>query len=165
MINISGFGLKATVVALQTFPMGFTLSQFADTSNPIEFEPMAPVGYEMLFDGDLFAFDKAAPVIVSCSVLPQTDDDINLKMMLTSKKGGVRWLPFSDVTTMVVTYPDGGRVVLSNGTIVSGPIGDTVLQTGRKACNTYKFAFGTVAGLQSSAESVVTVAQNILSII
>lgn len=165
MINISGFGLKVTVVAVQTFPMGFEIKQFADDSDPLIFEPMEPVGHEMLFDGDLFVFDKAAPVMVALSVLPQTDDDINLKILLSSKKGGLRWLPFSDITTMVVTYPDGGLVVLSNGSIISGPIGDSVLQSGRKSCNTYRFAFGTVAGLQSSTESVATIAQNILSIL
>lgn len=165
MINISGFGLKATVVALQTFPMGFTLSQFADEADPIAFERMEPVGFEMLFDGELFAFDKSAPVIVHVSVLPQTEDDINLKMLLASKKGGVKWATFSDITTMVVTYPDGGKVVLSNGTITAGPPGDTVKQTGRKGCNTYSFAFGTSAGLQSATETAVTVAQNLLSLI
>lgn len=88
MINISGFGLSANIVALQTFPMGFQVTQFADDIDPISFEPMEPIGYDLLFDGDLFAFDKGAPVIVSLGVLPQTTDDINLKLMLTSKKEG-----------------------------------------------------------------------------
>lgn len=165
MINVSGFGLKVNIVALQTFPMGFNIEHFADSENAIEFDPIEPVGYEMLFDGELFAFDKAAPVIVSIGVIPQTDDDINLKILLTSKKGNVNWLPFNDITTMVINYPDGGKVVLSNGTILSGPIGDSVLQSGRKDCNTYRFAFGTVAGLQSSKQTIATAAQAIIGLL
>lgn len=165
MINISGFGLSVNIVALQTFPMGFTVKQFADEVDPISFEPMEPVGYKMLYDESLFQYNKAAPVIVTLGVLPQTTDDINLKLMLTSKKGTTSLIPFSDTTTMVVSYPDGGKVVLSEGTIVSGPVGDSVSANGRKSCNRYRFAFGTVAGLQSSTESIVSVAQGLLGLL
>lgn len=163
MINISGYGLKATIVAVQTFPSGFTVKSFADSTNALTFEIMEPVGYKVLFDGSLFCFDKGAPVIVSIGVLPQTDDDINLKLLLTSKKSTSSWAEFLDITSMVVNYPDGGKVVLSNGSIISGPVGDTVLASGRRDCNVYKFAFGTVAGLQSTTETIGTTIQALLS--
>ncbi|XAO36691.1 tail fiber protein [Pseudomonas phage WP1] len=49
--------------------MGFSLSKFADDESPISSEELEPFGYEMLYDGGLFAFDRAAPLEVSVSVI------------------------------------------------------------------------------------------------
>lgn len=165
MIDISGFGTGITIVALQTFPMGFSVSQFADDIDPIDAKEIAAVGYEMLFDGSPFFYDKASVIEVKIGVIAGSDDDLNLKTLLQVKKGTVSILPISDVTTMVVTYPDKGRVVLSNGSIVSGPLLDSIQATGRKKGNTYTFAFGSFMGAQSAAELVSGIASSALSLI
>lgn len=162
MQDVTGWGTSVTVVALQTFPQGFKLTQFADDKDPLTIEDLEPVGYEMLYDGNLFAYDKAAPVMVSVSVIPNTEDDINLKILLQTKKGGIRLLPISDVTSMVISYPDGGMTILSGGTILSGPPADSINQAGRKIGNTYKFVFASIAGAQSNKQTGATIIQNIL---
>lgn len=165
MIDVSGFGTGITVVAIQSFPAGFNLSQFADDADPLQVEAVEPVGYEMLYDGSLFAFDKAAAIKLSVSVIPGSDDDINLKILLQARKGAVKLVPLPDVTTMAISYPDGGRVMLTNGTIISGPLADSIQTTGRKKGNQYTFAFGSFAGAQSAKQLVSSIAQNLLSLL
>lgn len=164
MLNISGVGTSVMIIALQSFPMGFNITQFADEEDPISVEPVEPVGYEMLYDGGMVSYDKASPVVVSIAVPPNTDDDINLKVLLQSRKGGLRLLPISDITTMIISYPDNDRVVLTNGTILSGPLADSIASSGRKKSNVYKFVFATFGGAQSGKEVVAGVVQNVLGI-
>lgn len=165
MIDVSGFGTGIVVVALQSFPMGFTLSKFADDVDPISAKDVEATGYEMLYDGTLYSFDKAAPVEVAVSVIPSSDDDINLKILLASKKGAKKLLPLPDVTSMVVTYPDGGRVILSNGTILRGPMMDSIESTGRRKSNTYTFVFGSITGAQSATQFIAGIGQGLLGLI
>lgn len=165
MINISGFGTGIVIVALQSFPMGFTLSKFADDEDPITAKDVEATGYEMLYDGSLYSFDKAAPVEVSISVIPGSDDDINMKILLQNKKGAKKLIPLADVTSMVITYPDKGRIILSNGTILRGPLVDSITSNGRKKSNTFTFVFGSITGAQSALELVSGLAQGVLELL
>lgn len=149
MQNISGFGLSLVIVALQTFPLGIKVSAFPDDVDPLIVEDNESTKIEMLYDGTLFAYDTSNPILVSVSVIPYSDDDINLRILLSTRKTGIKWLPIDDVTSMVINYPDGDRVVYSGGSIVSGPTSDSVTQNGRRKTNTYKFAFGSVSTLQA----------------
>lgn len=162
MQNISGFGTRITIIALKSFPMGFSLSQFADDEDPLRAKEVEPFGYEMLYDGSIFPYSKTSPVEVSVSVIPNGDDDINLKILLNSKTSKISLLPFDDNTSMIITYPDGGRAILSNGTIIRGPALDSVLSVGRRGSNTYTFVFGSSQGFQSMKQGIAGVAQGFL---
>ena len=114
----------------------------------------------MLYDGDLFAFDKATPIEVAVSVIPGTSDDINLKILLQSKHAPKTLIPLPDVTSMVITYPDKGRIVLSNRLpILKGPLVDSISTQGRRKGNRYTFVFGAFAGAQSAAQVVSGIVQ------
>lgn len=162
MHNIGGFGTQATIIALSTFPMGFRVSQFADDEDAIKAKEIEPFGYEMLYDGSIFPYSKNAPVEVSVSVIAGSEDDTNLKILLNSKTSRISLLPFDDVTSMIITYPNAGRVILSNGTIIRGPALDTVQAVGRRSSNTYTFVFGSNQGFQSTKQGLVGVAQGFL---
>lgn len=164
MIDVSGFGTGIVVLALQSFPTGFQLSQFADDSDPIEAKEIEPTGYEMLYDGDLFAFDKATPIEVAVSVIPGTPDDINLKILLQNKHSPKSLIPLPDITSMVITYPDKGRIVLSKGTILKGPLVDSINTSGRRKGNKYTFVFGAFAGAQSSQQLITGIVQGALEL-
>jgi hypothetical protein len=165
MINISGTGTGIVIVALQSFPMGFNLTQFADDIDPLAAEEVEATGFEMLYDGSLFAFDKAAPIMLTVGVIAGSSDDINLKIMLQTRKSNVSILPFQDVVSAVISYPDGGRIILSNGALIKGPLIDGVQNTGRKKGNAYAFAFGSFAGAQSAKQLVASVAQAALGLL
>lgn len=165
MQDISAFGTSITCLALSSFPMGFSISQFADDADPLSIEEIEPTGSEMLYDGSIFFFDKAAAVKLSISVIAGSDDDINMKILLQARKGTPSIIPLPDITSMAISYPDGGRIMLTNGSIYKGPIGDSLLASGRKKGNTYSFQFGSFAGAQSVKELIATVAQSVLSIL
>ena len=63
---------------------------------------------------------------------------------------------------MLITYPDGGRVAFSNGTIISGPLGDSIEQSGRRKTNRYTFVFASYGGAQSTSQIAKGVVQSIL---
>lgn len=157
MIDVSAFGTSVIVVALNSFPLGFSLSEFADdVPDPLSVEATETTGYEMLYDGKIFFYDKASPIKVNVSVISGTRDDINLKVLLQARKGGVSLLPLPDITSIVITYPDGGRVVFSAGSMVSGPFADSLAAIGRRKSNTYTFIFGAAACFQSLEETGAT---------
>jgi hypothetical protein len=162
MIDISGSGAKITIVALSSFPMGFTLSKFADDIDPIVSEDIETSGTELLYDGSLFIFDKAAPIKLTVGLIAGSSDDINCKILLQARKSNVSILPFADVTSAIITYPDGGRAMMSNGSIMSGPLIDTVQSAGRKKGNAYTFLFGSFAGAQSANELAATLGQAVV---
>ncbi|QRE00387.1 hypothetical protein [Burkholderia phage BCSR52] len=164
MIDISGFGASITIAALQSFPMGFTLKQLADDQDPLTFEEVETTGYEALYDGSFFFFDKASLIKVRMSVIAGSDDDMNLKILLQSRKGSSSIIPLPDSTTMTVGYPNGGRVILTNGSILSGPFADSISQEARKKGNVYTFGFGAFAGAQSGKQLIASIASNILSL-
>lgn len=162
MYDISGFGSSVMILSSSSFPQGFSLTSFADDTDPIAIEPTEVSGFEPLYDGDIFTFDKAAPVLLSVSVIPASEDDINLKILLQMRKSNSTFLPFEDIVTMIITYPEGGRVVLSQGRILKGPLADSLAASGRKKGNTYHFVFGSFAGAQSVLEVAAT-AFNVVS--
>lgn len=165
MIDISGFGTGITIVATTSFPVGFTLSSFADDEDPLSVENTEVSGYEKLYDGTIFTYDKTSPLLLSVGVMPNSEDDANLKILLQMRKSSASILPLPDTTSMVICYPDGGKVAMSNGTMLSGPLADSLTAQGRKKGNVYHFVFGTFVGAQSASELVQGIAQNILSVV
>lgn len=165
MIDVSAFGTGITIVATSSFPMGFSLSSFADDEDPISISEVEVSGFEKLYDGSIFTFDKTSPILLSVGVMPNTDDDTNLKILMQMRKSSPQILPLPDTTSMVINYADGGRVILSSGIILSGALADSITTQGRKKGNAYHFVFGTFAGAQSVTELAATVTQAALSLL
>lgn len=163
MIDVSGFGTGITIVATTSFPMGFKLSQFADDADPVVFDETETSDFELLYDGSLFVYDQASAIKMSVSVIPGSDDDINLKLLLQSRKSTPKIIPLPDTVIAYIGYGGGGSVILSNGGVVKGPLADSITAQGRKKANTYSFVFGSFAGMQSTKEIIGTVAQNLIS--
>lgn len=162
MQNVSTFGTNVKVIALTSFPMGFSVNDFADDVDPIVAKETDPTAYELLYDGTMFAYDKASVIEVDLSVIAASPSDINLKIMLQTRKSTTNFLKM-DITSLVISYPNGGTVSLSNGTILSGPLVDSVQTTGRTKGNTYKFVFSSFGGAQSAGQVVATIAKAALS--
>jgi hypothetical protein len=161
MQDVSAFGTTITILATQSFPIGFTVDNFSDDKDPLKIENIEATGYTFLIDGSLFIFDKAALIKVEVSVIAASDDDINFKTMLQARKGSSSIISLPDVTTMTIAYGNGGVVMFTAGSIVSGPLGDSIEQSGRHPSNTYTFVFSDFAGAQSVAEVVNTAIQAI----
>jgi hypothetical protein len=165
MIDISTAGSGITIFSLNSFPVGFQLRSFADDQEALDIEDTEVAGYERLYDGNIFAFDKTSPILLSVGVIPNTSDDINLKIILQKRKSNNTQLALLDTVTMVIGYADGGRVVLSEGTILGGSIADSLTSNGRKKSNRYHFAFGSFDGFQSFKQFAANVVETGLSLL
>ena len=141
MQDISGFGARVQVVASRTFPAGFGLSQFADDADPFDLPNVQVRDKAMGLNGDLITWSKANPLTIALSVIPGSDDDRNLQVLLDANRVGKGKRSAADVVAITVIYPDGRALQLSQGAITDGPPGLSVASAGRKKTPTYSFAF------------------------
>ena len=129
MQDVSATGVKITIIAVPTFPQGFEISEFADDADPLDFPAAQIADYGMGVNGDLVTWTKPVPLEVTLNVIPNTDADQNLGILL------------QDLVTLVASYPDGTRKIMSNGKIISGAPANSVASAGRIKTKEYKFVF------------------------
>lgn len=143
MHDVSGHETKVTIASLQTFPMGFTMDQFTDDRDPIDISDDEVAGVVKTYDGGVFTHTKGNPVYVSVAVIPGGSDDKNLKILLAAKRSVVQLSSFNDLTSMIISYPNGNKAVFAGGSILSGPPADSISSQGRRKGNLYRFVFST----------------------
>lgn len=139
--DISGFGLKLWVVASETFPAGFPVSQFADDSDPFDIPTIQIADKAMGLNGDLVTWSKANPLVVNVSVIPGSQDDINLGILYDANRVARGKRGARDRITMTGIYGDNSTVILKEGKITDGMPADSVASAGRLKSKTYSFAF------------------------
>lgn len=144
MADVSGFGLKALLVATGSFPAGFPITAFADDSDPIEMESIAIADKAMGLNGDLVTWSKATPIPVNISVIAETVDDLNLTILATANKVGKLAIGAKDVINLTLVYPNGKIINLNNGKMTDAPFGSSVQSQGRLKGKTYKFVFESI---------------------
>jgi hypothetical protein len=146
MKDISGFGLRVRVVASVTFPAGFTVSQFADDADPFDFPSLQVGDNAMGVNGDLVVWSKANPVKPTLNVIPGSEDDKNLAILLEANRVAKGKFSARDTVTMTALYPDGTQKTLSSGAITDGAPGNSVSNAGRLKSKSYAFAFEGLSG-------------------
>lgn len=146
MQNISGNGLIINVLASNTFPVGLLLTEFADDSDPFDISGLQIADKAMGLNGDLIVWGKANPIIVTINVIPQSNSDLNLAILLEANRIGRGKIGARDVITMTATYPNGSPILLSVGAITDGIPGSPVSSAGRLKSKPYTFAFESKTG-------------------
>jgi len=141
MNDVSGFGLRIRLTASATFPAGITLSQFADDADPFDLPSIQVRDTAMGLNGDLIAWSKANPIKPTINIIPASDDDRNLAVLLEANRTGKGKFGARDTITMTATYPDGRTITLSQGVITDGMPGQSVASAGRLKSKAYVFAF------------------------
>lgn len=141
MADISGFGLVINIVASQTFPAGFTVTQFADNADPLDMPSIKIADTAMGLNGDLIRWSRAVPIPMVVSVIPGTPDDINLGILAENNRVGQGKASAQDVITATVIYPDGSAQIVSQGAIVDAMFGKSVASEGRMKSKVYAFQF------------------------
>ena len=146
--DISGYGLSVIIVATETFPVaGFTITEFADDADPITFEDITTGEVAMGLNGDLVSWTTPNPIVCSVSVIPDSDDDINLSILLEANRSGKGKRAILDRIDLTRALPGSTPVIFTNGKITGGPSSTSVLQSGRKQSKTYTFAFENKVGV------------------
>lgn len=144
MQNISVFGLRAQVVASETFPAGFTVTQFADDADPVDTPSMQIRDKAMGVNGDLITWSKANPIPLTLNVVPGSEDDFNLSVLFESNRVGKGKFGARDVVSIILLYPSGDVAAFSQGVITDGPPANGAQSSGRLKSKAYSFAFENV---------------------
>lgn len=141
MQDISAFGIRVRVVASNTFPAGVTLTQFADDADSMTVEPQTIAETAMGVNGDLVAWSSANPLPLVLNLIPNSEDDRNMQVLLEANRVGRGKLSARDVITITAVYPDGGIGTWSGGVITQGRVGNSIAQSGRLQSKPYTFSF------------------------
>jgi hypothetical protein len=141
MSDISAAGVSITLVASKTFPSGITLTQFASDSDPFDFADVTIAEAEMNVNGEQVTFSTANPVPVTLSLIPDSDDDKNLSILLRENTQSRNHKSVRDVITLTVNYPEGERRTAVEGKMLSGTPSSGVTSGKRKKSKSYGFSF------------------------
>jgi len=145
--DISGFGTQIRIIASNTFPNGFTITQFADDADPVD-NPATVVGDKAMgLNGDLITWSKATPLDITLNVIPASDDDQNLAILLDANLVGAGRTSAQDVITLAILYPDGTNTTYSTGKMISGVTTSSIASSGRKKTKPYAFSFESKSGI------------------
>ena len=141
MQDIGGLGSKVTIIAVPTFPQGFTITEFASDSDPIVIDDVEVTNTEVGVNGDVVSWHKATTIPVEISVIPNSESDRNLQILVNSNRGAKNKVSLNDDITMSIAYADGTIETYTGGKIVSGRIGKTISSDGKMRTGTYRFVF------------------------
>lgn len=139
--DISGFGLRINLIASNTFPSGFMISQFADDGDPLDTPAIAIADKAMGLNGDLITWSQATPLELTLNVIPDSEDDLNLAALAEANRVSKGKRSARDIITLVGIYPDGKTVTYTNGKMTNAIPGTPVASAGRKKTKPYTFAF------------------------
>lgn len=141
MNDISGFGATVVLRATNTFPNGFSVSQFADDADPVDVPSIQLADKAMGLNGDLITWAKGQPLPVTIAVIPDSDDDRNLQVLAEANRTAKGKAPARDIITLTIVYPDGKTTVFSQGKITDAMPTNSIASAGRMKSKTYAFAF------------------------
>ena len=141
MQDVSATGVKVTVISVPTFPQGFEISEFADDADPLDFPAAQIADYGMGVNGDLVTWTRPVPLEVTLNIIPNTDADKNLSILYDMNRAAKGKVSAQDLVTLVASYPDGTRKILSNGKLVSGVPAGGLAFSGSIKTKEYRFVF------------------------
>lgn len=147
MQDVSGYGLQVNITASNTFPAGFTVTQFADDADPMDMAAIKLADVAMGLNGDLISWSKAVPVPMVLNVIPGSEDDINLSILADANRVAKGKLSARDEIFATVVYPDGQVVSLYSGKLTDSSLGRSVSSGGKIKTKTYTFAFENKTGV------------------
>lgn len=141
MINISGFGLVAQITASNTFPNGFTFTEFADDADPLDSPDLIAADTAMGLNGDMIIWSRPVGIEIAINCIPTTPGDVNMETLLAANRVGKNKRGARDLIGIVLQYPSSAVATLISGAIISGAIIPQVAAAGRIKTRQYRFRF------------------------
>jgi hypothetical protein len=145
-IEISGSGLVITIVASNTFPVGFPVTEFADDSDPLEAGQIEIANASSGLNGDLVTFSKPTPLSITLSVIAGSDADVALSILADANRVAFGKNSANDLITLTAVYPSGLISTLTKGRLINSPSIKSVSSAGRLKSRSYTFAFENKVG-------------------
>lgn len=141
MQDIGGLGSKVTIVAVPTFPQGFTITEFASDTDPVVIDDVEVTNTEVGVNGDVVSWHRATTIPVGIAVIPNSESDKNLQILVNANRGAKNKVSLNDDITMTIAYADGTLETYTGGKIVSGKIGKSISSDGKMRTGQYNFVF------------------------
>lgn len=139
--NVAGFGSKIELVATFTYPLGITITQFADDADSYD-SPSRQIGdAAMGTNGDLITWSKATPITYTINVIPDSEDDQKLDILAQANSPALNKLPVNDIITLTLTLPNGRFTMYTGGVITDATAGRSMASAGRLKTRAYAFKF------------------------
>lgn len=143
--DISAFGIRVRLIASVTFPVGIDVTQFADDGDSLDVPQQQIADKAMGVNGDLITWSKANPLNLTLNIIPNSDDDRNMAVLLEANRVARGKLGSRDVITLVALYPDGTSQTWSQGRITDGIPGNALASSGRMKTKPYAMTFENLA--------------------
>ena len=145
-VDVSGFGGAINIIASNTFPSGFTVTQWSNDADPLDFAAVKFADTAMGVNGDLIVWSKAVPLPMVISVIPGSLDDQNLQILADANRAAQGKASAGDVIYATVLYPDGSSVQLAGGRMTDASFGKSISGDARIKTKVYSFTFQTKVG-------------------
>lgn len=139
--NISGLGLRVQIISSPIFPQGFTIKEFPSDTDPLVIGNVKITNTEMGINGDLISWNSPAPIPVELSVIPNGEDDQNLKILYNANRPAKNKVSTQDDVTMIVAFPNGKITTLTGGVITDGVASNGITSDGKVKTPTFSFEF------------------------
>ena len=141
MINNTGFGLQATLVADKTFPAGISLTTFAKDTDPFKIDSTALKGTRFTLNGRLVSWDEVGGYPLSIALENGAEDDTKMQILAKANTAEFGKKVVTDAITITAIYPDGSKTIFSNGILLESVNGKSVASGGSIEVHIYKFLF------------------------
>jgi hypothetical protein len=152
MQNISGYGLSASLVASNSFPTGFSITEFADDADPLDSPDLDLADTAFGLNGNMVIWSRPQGLEITIAVIPNSDADVNLKALVEANRVGFKKRGARDVVDMTINYPTGEIANLNSGAVVTGPFINRVASSGRFKTNAYRFRFENISRTNPNAQ-------------
>ena len=144
-IDVSSHGTTIVLKTSSTYPAGLVLSYFAADQQPWEIEPNEVIGVKMGINGDMTKYATCHPVNLMFSLIPNSPDDIAMKLLLARNKAGRgKSSALDDISLVIVTPSLKKPLVVSDGVLRSGNFGAGASNDGSLEGQRYQLSFGSV---------------------
>ena len=140
-VDISALGIKATLVAVPSYPTGFTMTQFADDGDSLNIPDMTIMQSGMGVNGDMVVWRTAVPYEVDINLIPGTDDCKNMENLFKLNMTQKNKISSKDVLTLIIEHSSGKIDVLTHGYIIGGKPAQDYSANGRAKTRTFRMVF------------------------
>lgn len=145
MEDISIFGLSAILTADKTFPNTLTITSFADDADPLDSPDLDIADVSMGPNGDAITWSRPQLIEIVTNVIPQSQDDLNLTALMDANRVAKGKSSARDKISIVWCYPNGMKVICSEGKMVVAPAVQSGSAAGRAKSKRYSFKFAQVS--------------------
>ena len=140
-VDISAMGIKATILAVPSYPVGITLTQFADDGDSLNIPDMTIMQSGMGVNGDMVVWRTAVPCEVDVNLIPGTDECLAMENLFKLNMTQKNKVSSKDVLTMTINHPNGKIDILTNGYIIGGKPVQDYSSNGRAKTRTFRLVF------------------------